>query len=57
MTKYRILSDKVTAGKVGETVDSGVFAGCNIEALISAGLIAPAVVSKFSKKSETEEQE
>lgn len=57
MTKYRILSDKVTAGKVGETVDSGAFAGCNIEALISAGLIAPAAVSKFSKKSETEEQE
>lgn len=57
MTKYRILSDKVTAGKVGETVDSSVFAGCNIEALISAGLIALAVVGKFSKKSETEEQE
>ena len=57
MTKYRILSDKVTAGKVGETVDSSVFAGCNIEALISAGLIALAVVGKFSKKSETEEQD
>lgn len=57
MTKYRILNSKVAAGDVGETVDSSAFDGCNIEALISAGLIAPVVVSKVSKKSETEEQE
>lgn len=57
MSKYKILSDKVTVGEVGDTVDETVFDGCNIEALIEAGLIAPASISKFSKKSETEEQE
>lgn len=57
MDKYRIISDKVTAGEVGQTVDASAFDGCNIGALISAGLITPATFSKVSKKSETEEQE
>lgn len=57
MSKYKVLSDKVTVGEVGDTVDEAVFDGCNIEALIEAGLIAPASFGKFSKKSETEEQE
>jgi hypothetical protein len=57
MDKFRILSDKVTVGDVGQTVDADVFDGCNISALIDAGLIASVSVSKFSKKSDTEEQD
>ncbi len=57
MDKFRILSDKVTVGEVGQTVDADAFDGCNISALIDAGLIAPVAVSKVSKKSDTEEQE
>lgn len=57
MDKYRIISDKVTVGEVGQTVDAAAFDGCNISALVDAGLIAPVAASKVSKKSETEEQE
>lgn len=57
MSKYKILSSRVRVAEVGETVDSDLFDGCNIEALIDAGHIAPAGFSKVSKKSDTEEQE
>ena len=46
MSKYRILSDKVVFGEVGQTVDSDVFGGCNIEAMVAAGLIAPGQSAK-----------
>lgn len=57
MAKYKITSSKVSVGEIGQTVDSDALVGCNIEALIEAGHIEPVSVSKFSKKSETEEQE
>lgn len=57
MTKYKIVSSRIKLGEVGEMVDESALDGCNIDALIDAGHIAPAGFNKVSKKSETEEQE
>ncbi len=57
MNKYKILSDNLSVGEIGQTVDEEVFVGCNISALIEAEHIALVSGSKVSKKSETEEQE
>lgn len=57
MAKYKILSDRLSVGEIGQTLDEEAFVGCNIEALIDGGHIEPVSISKVSKKSETEEQE
>jgi hypothetical protein len=54
MTTYKVLSNKLASVKQGETVDSALLDGCNIQALIDGGHIAE-VNSKVLKKEITEE--
>jgi hypothetical protein len=55
MTIYKVVSDNFALGNQGETVDSALLDGCNIEALIESGHLAE-VNTKISKSvtSETE---
>ena len=55
MTTYKVLSDRFSLGKKGETLDSALLVGCNIETLIEAGHLAE--VSVKVSKSVTSEQE
>jgi hypothetical protein len=50
MTKYKVLSNRLSRGKLGSTLDSDLLDGCNIKALIEAGHIAEVSETKFSKK-------
>ena len=56
MTTYKVLSNKLASVKQGETVDSALLDGCNIQALIDGGHIAE-VNAKVLKKEITEETE
>jgi hypothetical protein len=53
MTTYKVLTSKFALGKQGESVDSALLDGCNIEALVEAGHIAE--VSSKVKKENMEE--
>jgi hypothetical protein len=55
MTTYKVLSDNFVLGKQGETIDSALLDGYNIESLVSGEHIAE-VNAKISKQvtSETE---
>ena len=55
MTTYKVLSDNFSLGNKGETVDSKVLEGCNVEALIEAGHLAE-VSSKVSKQATSEQE-
>jgi hypothetical protein len=55
MTSYKVLSENFSLAKQGETVDSALLDGCNIEALVDAGHIAE--VSAKVSKTVTSEQE
>jgi hypothetical protein len=54
MATYKVLSDNFSLGKEGETVDSKVLDGCNVEALIEAGHLAE-VAGKVSKQASSEQ--
>jgi hypothetical protein len=56
MTTYKVLSNKLALGKQGETIDSDLLDGCNIQALVDGGHIAE-VNAKVLKKEITEETE
>jgi hypothetical protein len=49
MATYKILSDNFSFGKQGETIDSDLLDGCNIQALVDGGHLAEAN-TKFSKQ-------
>ena len=49
MGTYKILSDNFSLGKEGETIDSNLLDGCNIQALVDGGHITEAN-TKFSKQ-------
>jgi len=51
MTTYKILSDRMTVGKKGQSIDEAVLDGANIAALIDGGHIEP--VSNTKKTEET----
>jgi hypothetical protein len=55
MATYKVLSDNFSLGKEGETVDSKVLEGCNVEALIEAGHLAE-VATKVSKQATSEQE-
>ena len=55
MTTYKVLSDNFVLGNQGETVDSALLDGYNIESLVEGGHLAE-VNAKISK-SVTSEQE
>jgi hypothetical protein len=55
MASYKVLSENFSLAKQGETVDSALLDGCNIEALVEAGHIAE--VSAKVSKTVTSEQE
>jgi hypothetical protein len=55
MTTYKIISDKTSLGKSGETVSEAALVGLNVDALISGGHLEPVSIS--SKKSDKKEQE
>ena len=52
MTTYKITSDKTSLGKQGETVTADALVGLNVDALVSAGHIEPAIISKKQDKKE-----
>lgn len=54
MTTYKVLSNKLASTKQGETIDSDLLGGCNIQALVDSGHIAE-VNAKVLKKEITEE--
>ena len=56
MTTYKVLSNKLASVKQGETVDSALLDGCNIQALVDGGHIAE-VNAKVLKKEITEKTE
>ena len=56
MTTYKVLSNRFALGKQGDTVDSALLDGCNIQALIDGGHLAE-VNAKVLKKEITEETE
>ena len=45
MTTYKVLSNRFSLGKKGETVDSALLDGCNISALVEAGHLAEVIAS------------
>lgn len=55
MANYKVLSNRFSLGKKGETVDSALLDGCNIGALVEAGHLAE--VSAKVSKTVTSEQE
>jgi hypothetical protein len=55
MATYKVLSDNFALASQGETVDSKVLEGCNVEALIEAGHLAE-VGSKVSKQVTSEQE-
>ena len=57
MAKYEIISSNLKIGNAGEMVDEAALVGCNITALVDAGHIKPATISKFSKKQDKESEE
>ena len=48
MSSYKILSDRLTIGKQGQTIDEDALDGANIQALVDGGHIE-AVVPKSNK--------
>lgn len=54
MTSYKILSDNFALGSKGDSVDSSLLEGCNVEALIEAGHLAE-VSARSSKQASTEQ--
>jgi len=55
MATYKVLSDNFALASQGETVDSKVLEGCNVEALIEAGHLAE-VATKVSKQATSEQE-
>lgn len=55
MATYKVLSDNFALASQGETVDSKVLEGCNVEALIEAGHLAE-ISSKVSKQATSEQE-
>ena len=54
MATYNVLSDNFSLGKQGETIDSDLLDGCNIESLIQGGHLAEVNAKPKSITSETE---
>lgn len=46
MTTYKILSDRLTVGNKGQTIDEKALEGANIGALIDGGHIEPVANNK-----------
>jgi hypothetical protein len=55
MATYKVLSDNFSLGKQGETIDSDLLIGCNIQALIDGEHLAE--VNVKASKPLTSEQE
>ena len=57
MDKYKVSGPRSVAGKKpGETVSTDELAGCNIDALVTAGHLTPATPTKTPKVTNPEEQ-
>ena len=57
MDKFKISGPRLVAGKkAGETVSIDDLAGCNIDALVTAGHLTPITTTKTTKVATTEEQ-
>jgi hypothetical protein len=55
MATYKVLSNRFSLGKKGDTLDSALLVGCNIEALVEAGHLAE-VIAKVSKTITSEQE-
>ena len=51
MATYKVISDRLTGSKKGETLDERSLTGANIQALIEAGHLEPAPVTKKQEDS------
>lgn len=57
MDKFKVSGPRLVAGKkAGETVSIDDLAGCNIDALVTAGHLTPITTTKTTKVATTEEQ-
>jgi hypothetical protein len=55
MAQFKVLSERCALGKVGATVTIEEESGVNVEALISAGHIAPVAAKPIAKEADNKE--
>jgi len=56
MTSYKIISDRLTIGKQGQTFDDDALNGANIQALIDGGHIAIVSAKQTSENTESKDK-
>ena len=56
MSSYKILSDRLTIGKQGQTIDEEALDGANIQALIDGGHIAIVSAKKTEENTESKDK-
>jgi len=56
MTSYKIISDRLTLGKQGQTIDADALDGANIQALIDGGHIAIVSAKKTEENTESKDK-
>ena len=56
MRSFKILSDRLTIGKQGQTIDEDALDGANIQALIDGGHIAIVSAKKTEENTESKDK-
>jgi hypothetical protein len=56
MATYKIISDRLTVGKQGQTIDDDALAGANIQALVDGGHIAIVSAKKTEENTESKDK-
>jgi len=56
MSSYKILSDRLTLGNQGQTIDDDALDGANIQALIDSGHIAIVSAKKTEENTESKDK-
>jgi hypothetical protein len=56
MSSYKILSDRLTLGKQGQTIDDDALVSANIQALIDGGHIALVSAKKTEENTESKDK-
>lgn len=54
MTTYKITTDRMTLGKLGDSVSVDDLIGLNVDALVAAGHLEPVIISIKKDKKEQE---
>jgi hypothetical protein len=56
MSSYKIISDRLTIGKQGQSIDADALDGANIQALIDGGHIAIVSAKQTSENTESKDK-